>query len=419
MRKFLFLAFVLIQTLAFSQSATNVELTAPSIKSVQFYCQGWDMSYPAIRLKSDEKLELHFDDFNTNVVDYRYEIIHCGSNWEPSPISYSEYLDGFQENMLRTYQYSINTTVPYIHYSLVLPNNDVSLKLSGNYIVKVYTSDSSDPVLIRRFYIYESLIDIQAQCIRPLNPAYMGSKQQLNIKLNYDLNLPNPASDIQLHVRQNGNEYNAVNPKPNAINPGSLDFSFLDGVLFDAGNEFRNLDIKSIRYKGLNVASVAFQDPNSHVYLLPEDQNSRKRSSYQEDLNGQFIIRNDRGTTSNTDADYVYAHFYLPYFEEAEGDVYVFGAFTNWQLTDSFKMKYNFRDQRYELCSLLKQGYYNYQFQFVPKGKTLAECNAKFFENSFYETENEYYLFVYLQKPNERFQRLGGYAIVNSVKKGK
>lgn len=378
------------------------------------------MSYPIIRLNADEKLELHFDDLDANVKSYRYEIIHCSSNWQPSPISYSEYMDGFPENMLRNYSYSINTTVPYIHYSLVIPNDEVKLKLSGNYVISVYLDDSSEPVLVRRFSVFESLVNIQAECIRPLNPAYMYTKQQLNCKLQTNLSLPNMATDVKLVVRQNGNPYSSkVEPKAISTGPNELDFSFQDGLLFDAGNEFRNLDIKSIRYTAINIESIAYQAPNYHVYVMPEDQNARKRYSYQEDLNGQFIIRNDRGITSNTDADYVFVHFALPYFEEAEGDVYLFGALTNWQLTDSFKMRYNFRNQRYEHTALLKQGYYNYQYVFVPKGKPLTSSTTAMFENSFYETENEYFLFAYINKPNERFQRLGGYAIVNSVKKGK
>ena len=419
MRNVFFLLFVFCFADLFSQSVDSVIVTAPFIKTVQFYRSGWDLSYPAIRLQSDEKLELHFDDLESNTTkDYRYEIIHCGTDWEPSPIASSEFLDGFPENIVRNYQYSINTTVPYIHYSLSLPNDDVKFKVSGNYLIKIYDTDSSNPVLVRRFSVYESLINIQAQCIRPLNPAYMATKQQLNIKLSYGLDLPNPAKDIQLIVRQNGNDYGAIaNRKPDNVEPGLLDYTFLDGILFNGGNEYRTLDIKSIRYQGLNVASIQFQAPNYHVYLIPEDQNSRKRYFYQEESNGQYIIRNDRGSTANTDADYVYVHFELPYFEEAEGSVYLFGALTNWQIADSFKMRYNFRTQHYELCAQLKQGYYNYQFIFVPKGKSNAESDLKFFENSFYETENDYFVFAYVTKPNERFQRLGGYQIVNSMKK--
>jgi len=287
-------------------------------------------------------------------------------------------------------------------------------------LIKVYESGSSEPVLVRRFYLYESLISIDSQCIRPLNPAFMYTKQQLNISLRYGMNLPNPSQNIQLIVKQNGNDYNAVvNAKAMYNQEGVIDYTFQDGILFNAGNENRPLDIKSIRYQALNVASIQFEDAHYHFHLLPEDQNARKRYFYQQDNNGQYIIRNDRGTTSNTDADYVYVHFTLPYFEEAEGSVYLFGGLTNWQIADSLKMKYNFRNQCYELTTLLKQGYYNYQYIFIPSGKTVLESDLKFFENTFYETENDYFLFVYLRKPNERFQRLGGYQIISSTIKGK
>ena len=44
------------------------------------------LSYPIIKLNSDEKLQLSFDDFNGDLRDYYYTIIHCNSDWTPSDL---------------------------------------------------------------------------------------------------------------------------------------------------------------------------------------------------------------------------------------------------------------------------------------------------------------------------------------------
>ena len=44
------------------------------IKTVQLYKEGWNLSYPVIRLNSNEKLVLHFDLLGDNIEDFYYYI---------------------------------------------------------------------------------------------------------------------------------------------------------------------------------------------------------------------------------------------------------------------------------------------------------------------------------------------------------
>jgi hypothetical protein len=391
--------------------------TASDIHTVLFFRNGWETSYPAIQLNTDEQLALHFDVLDSTLKDYKYQIIHCNSQWEPSDIMTNEYLDGFEENPIRDYQYSVNTTVSYVHYSVLLPNSDIKFKVSGNYIIKIYDEDADKPVLIRRFCVYEKMINIEADCKRAQDPKYMFTHQQLNVKLTYTADIPFPERDIKLKIRQNGNEYTEVyNPRPSIAEKGSVDYSFMDGIQFEGGNEFRNLDLKSIRYASIDVASIEYRAPHYFYELVPADIQSRKRYSYQQDLNGFYYVRNDRGTSRYIDADYVWIHFLLP-VDEMNGDVYVFGGLSDWQLTNTNKMIYNAAKHGYEATLQLKQGYYNYQYVFVPKGKSFSSADSKPFESSFYETENDYYIMVYVQFRGERFERLAGYLVANSLKK--
>src|SRR5690606_5065978 len=101
--------------------------------------------------------------------------------------------------------------------------------------------------------------------------------------------------------------------------------------------------------------------------------------------------------------------------EELEnGDVYLIGAFSFGEVLNRYKMKYNPTYGTYELQTLLKQGYYNYMYGFVPKGKTVADLTP--IEGSFAEAENDYTIYVYLRENGDIAHKLVGVSFVNSMK---
>ena len=61
----------------------------------------------------------------------------------------------------------------------------------------------------------------------------------------------------------------------------------------------------------------------------------------------------------------------------------------------------------YEGTMLLKEGYYNYQYMYIPSGST--EGSLSQIEGSFYQTENEYTVLVYYTQKGSRYDRLVGY----------
>ncbi|NJK94628.1 MAG: hypothetical protein HC905_06630 [Bacteroidales bacterium] len=62
---------------------------------------------------------------------------------------------------------------------------------------------------------------------------------------------------------------------------------------------------------------------------------------------------------------------------------------------------------------ILKQGYYDYQYVFIPKSTgTFDESEI---EGSFSETENSYFIFVYYKGFGERYDRLIGYKRLSGI----
>jgi hypothetical protein len=76
-------------------------------------------------------------------------------------------------------------------------------------------------------------------------------------------------------------------------------------------------------------------------------------------------------------------------------------------------MTYNFERGEYELTLLLKQGYYNYIYVYVPQGAKVADHTN--IEGSFWETSNDYQILVYYRDLAGRYDRLVGYRQLNSV----
>ena len=183
-----------------------------SIKTIQLHKEEWELSYPIIELKSSEKLILSFDDLSDNVGDYYYSFIHCDASWNSSALIETDYLDGFSENQISSYEFSFNTTIKYIHYNLTFPNDDVKFKISGNYILIVYKNyDKSDLLFTRRFMVTENLVNVQASMRRPANTQFRDDGQEIQISVKHSrYAIFDPYGEVRVAVSQNGRWDNAV-----------------------------------------------------------------------------------------------------------------------------------------------------------------------------------------------------------------
>ena len=118
----------------------------------------------------------------------------------------------------------------------------------------------------------------------------------------------------------------------------------------------------------------------------------------------------------NTEADYIFVHFTLPLAEPFfDGKIFLNGAFTYNQYNDYYQLKYDFDEKAYYTNILLKQGRYDYQYLFLPTNSAVAKYTP--LENNFFETENDYRIYVYYRSFNDRYDRLLGYKLVTVNKK--
>jgi hypothetical protein len=388
------------------------------IKTVQLYKEGWNLSYPIIKLKSSDKLVLNFDLLDNQPETYNYTIIHCDKDWKKSDILPNDYLNGDFENPAEDYASSFNTTVSYIHYRISFPNERVSINLSGNYIISVYqTGKPEEPAITQRFIVTEDAAKIEVTTHRPQMTKENNALQQVDFVVNYaGQSLNDPYRNVFAFILQNGRWDNAKsNLKPGFYGNNELKYNSLSDInIFRGGNEYRYFDIKSIKHQTEFVKRIDYVIPSYNVYLYPSENREFKPYFYWKEFNGKFIIAFQEGRNPDTDADYVYVYFTLPSDQVIMGgDMYISGGLTGWTFDKTNLMRYNPERKEYECTMLLKQGWYNYEFIFKKKGT--ADGGATLFEGSHYETENDYIVLVYYRNPQDRYDRVIGSVISNTL----
>lgn len=332
-------------------------------------------------------------------------------------MSQQEYLDSFTEYPLDDFDFSVVPMVRYVNYQLELPNSNISFKYSGNYALVVYDKNSpDDPMIIRRFYVVEPLVNIDARIRNATFDPVDGENQEVDFIVDHS-NFPiqNPRNEIKVVVTQNGRSDNAIaNLKPMFSDDKWLEYDYNEGNSFNGENEFRSFEFRNYKFPGVGVNSITYHQPLYHVTLKTDKLRVQDRYMFDNDLNGRFHIELHNSNMPDVEADYMFVHFTLPLENVLlGGGVYVFGELSNWQCTKLNEMKWSMERHQYELTMLLKQGYYNYTYAWKDLTDNKIKTNA--FEGSHHETENDYQIFVYYGKTADRYDRLIGYQKFNSL----
>ena len=396
----------------------NNTVFSPNIKTVQLFPTGADMAMPIININQNDKLELHFDDLSNKPKNYYYTVIQCHSDWTPTTMNVMEYIDGFTEANINDYDYSNGTKIPYVHYKLTFPNNDMQINKSGNYVMIVYEYNKENPIFYRRFMLTENKVTIDAGVVYPRNLFMRDQYQEVIFKVNYKgYTIDNPQTEIKASVLQNYRWSNAkIDVKPQFIGMNELNFD-LNGVLIfpTMGREFRYFDMRSLRFRGQNIRAFDIRDNENDVYLL-YDKPTPPRDKYQmiKDLNGQYYIENLDNPYYNTGADYANVQFNFDFNGTiADGNFYVIGAFNNWTCDSSSVLHYDATDKSYTTNITLKQGIYNYMY--VYKNNKDNTLNQFITEGYYMDTENDYTILLYHTPFGERYDRLIAVKFINSI----
>ena len=389
------------------QETYCTEVKHKQIKTLQVKVQGETFSTPVIELNSRKVIEINFDALSHGYGRYAYTITHCNADWTPSVLSSLEYMSGFQNLSIDDFANSLNTTTFYTNYRLFLPNNDIKFKVSGNYVVKVYNEDRpKDIVFTACFSVVEPKVNVAASVSSNTDIDVNKEHQQIGFEIahpNYEITAPQ--SDLKVQIYQNNRGDNMVkNIQPLTIAKDRIIYQFNRDLIFEAGNEYRRIEFLSNKYNGMGVQRIQFHRPYYHIDLYQDRVRSDKPYLYDQDQNGQYVIRSSQVEDPDTEADYYIVHFSLASKPIVNGNIHISGNLFNNVLNENSRMEYNEDARQYEKSVLLKQGTYNYQYLFVPDGQQKGETAPV--EGNFSQTSNEYRIMVYHRPFGSKFDKL-------------
>ena len=124
------------------------------VKSLQAVVNHDWLSPCVMRLHGDDILNIDFDELSHDYHRYIYRLEHCEADWSSSEeLLESDWLEGFNNNVIEDFEHSINTTVLYTHYRFSIPNAQCRPTLSGNYRLSIIDDDLQEIVASIEFMI--------------------------------------------------------------------------------------------------------------------------------------------------------------------------------------------------------------------------------------------------------------------------
>ncbi len=407
---------LLSPSLAASQAADNATgIFDDHFRTLRVAVADNPLSPPLITLNGGDRIEVSFDEIAEDRRYMRYSLDHRNADWSASQLVEPEYLDGFNQADVTDYSFSRATTVHYVNYKITLPNDDMRMLVSGNYLLRVWDERDPDTTLLQaRFSVMEPGADVTASVTSRTDIDYNKSHQQLEVAVDVDRStVADPFNDLVLVVAQDGRVDNQVYlTRPSRLSGSRVIYEHNPSLIFPAGNEYRRMEISSTRFPGMRVEGIGYYDPYYNFTLATDEPRSREPYSYDSTQFGRFTVREYDSTESDTEADYAVVHFTLDMEPRAGVDIFLDGDFTQRRFDPESMMVYNRATGLYERSMLLKQGAYNYQYLAVPAG-TKRGFTAQV-EGDFYETVNEYLIKVYNRPVGSRYDRLIGATLIYS-----
>ena len=286
-----------------------------NIRSAKLYKWGDLYAYPILALNSGEQLELHFDDMDADVKNYYYSFQLCNADWSPANLPTFDYIRGFQSVRITTYRNSSISFTRYTHYYANLPDRNSVPTRSGNYLLKVFlNNDTSDLYFTRRFLVVDTRVQIAAQIKQPFSSQLFQTHQRVQVAVNTipaKINILTP-EDLKVTVLQNHIWPAAVLVSRPTIFRGNYFEYNDDAISFQAGREWRWIDLRSLRLMSDRMQDIIdTNDKRTEVIVKPDAERRQQLYLYYSDLNGIYTIENMDGNNPWWQSEYALCSFYL------------------------------------------------------------------------------------------------------------
>lgn len=376
--------------------------TAPpnDIQSIQLHPQDQPGQPPIISLKGNQKLILSFDYIGTQSKQFRVTVTHYSQEWNQSNIGPNTYLDSFSETTIQSSQISFSQRPSYHHLEFSFPNNELRPAVSGNYLIKVYSSDENTLLFSMPFFITEDEGTIETEVDRLFAQRDDGRPlDQLFSTYNHPDFVEYPQFDLAMSFVQNQFWGRTKQVKHlDTITSGQLRGYVERDNAFVGNYEFKSLNLRNFDADGRQILGYQPGVIPPKVTLRRDIQHLTTTSNLSEAAMSRGVPDNNRRS------EYAQVEFQLETDDSINpsSDIYIVGHFNNWMINDLNKMSYNSEDKIWEGRALIKQGQYAYKYVLLSNNRV----DDLSLDQGFLSSSQEYLTFIYFNDPDRHFDRL-------------
>ena len=399
----LFIVFFLLSTKIFSYDF--------QIKSLRVFSNREQTSFPVIDLSEQSKkfISIEFDIQSNEMPNLSIVFRFCDSDW-------NVYDNAFLLNPLYNTENNLwLETSPTIvkgaryHYSGTFPNHNVTFPYSGNWKFFIVDSNNRDIVYDSgRFFVVQPFIKMNVELAKEGLQGDVSQfailQRSISIKTNFilpDTLFPaNIKKVVIIHNRQI--YYPIVIDRISYTEDRFYEWNASNKFSFTArnlhpGNRYRETDLRNVGKYGTPTVNAKFGNIETSNLFTQE-----RRDFF----GGSFLM-----DFKNEYADYMNVVFRLRPPDDVKSSIFLVGAFTNWRVLPEYEM---YDDNGLMNLSVeLKRGVYDYQYVTGNVvGDHVENINWEILEGNFFETDAEYYIFLYYQTPEK-----GGYENIIGFKK--
>jgi hypothetical protein len=166
------------------------------------------------------------------------------------------------------------------------------------------------------------------------------------------------------------------------------------------GNEYREVNLNNININNSKNVKAQFDGMEYSRFFIQG----------KKDLNGSFVLKSPK----NVNSIYMNVTFQIKPPDNVYGDIYLVGAFNNWEVLNDYKM--NLNGSFYEITIELKRGIYDYQYVVV-NGDISNPANQDWYilEGNDWSTTDDYNIFLwYRDQEYGGYDRIIGYSKIES-----
>lgn len=338
---------------------------SPEIATPQLYPGEEEGRLPILTLGSGDQLTLRFDLLADAGRPLSVFFYHADREWRRD-LSPGEYLSTFHRDQLLDYRPSEATEVRYQHFVYRFPNESITFRVSGNYILRVTEQGIEDDVLFEMpFFITEQSVaaEMMTDNVLMAGSGFTGVQPTLLFRPERGQGA-SPTDFSTCFVRNGRFSEGRCATRPSLIEAPMLRFYLPPDAAFRAEGADYFLDLGLLQV-GQQIEDIDYGASPFRVTLSP-DYAHFGGTGLAPLQYGRPVVQaavRDRAVPA-LQSEYLDVQFALVPGNEVPymGEVYVIGAFNAWTPTDGFKLSWNAERRRYEGRGLVKQGAYEYRY---------------------------------------------------------